>query len=164
LLRPSQWKDTLRRQPVQLLALTPIAASIAWVAWYNWYRYGSITKLGYEQLTIGFNEPLWRGINLLVVSPGRGFFWFNLILIPGLAGAILVWKKSWRIGAAIAYACVARLIFYAKWDAVTGGVTWGPRFLLPCCALLAVGLGVALEWTAHLRRVVRLSVYSAVAT
>jgi hypothetical protein len=164
LLRPSQWKETVRRRPGSLLALTPIPAAVAWVAWYNWYRYGSVTKVGYDKLTIGFNMPLWRGLNLLVVSPGRGFFWFNVILIPGLVGAILVWKKSWRIGAAIAYGCVARLFFYAKWDAVAGGVTWGPRFLLPCCALLTVGLGEALEWTSRARRVVRLSVFSAVAT
>jgi hypothetical protein len=162
LLTPTEWTELLRWRPIRLLALTPIAVALAWVAWYDWYRFGSVFTVGYANQ--GFHTPFWRGMNLLVAAPGRGFFWFNLILVPGLVGAVLVWKTSWRIGAAIAYGCLARLLFYAKWDSVAGGVTWGPRFLLPCCALLTIGLGETLERTVSLaRRSMRLTVFAGVA-
>jgi hypothetical protein len=138
LLRPEQWKAAVKR-PLSLLGLGPIFAAMLWTVWYNNLRYHSYLSFGYRGQ--GFRTPLWDGLHQLLFSAGRGFFWFNLILLPGLWGAVWLWQRSWRLGLAIAYGVLSRVVFYSKWQATGGGPGWGPRFLLPCCLLLALGLG-----------------------
>jgi hypothetical protein len=112
---------------------------------YNGYRWGSLFATGYSFTRFRYFALQWEGIVGLLVSPGRGFFWFSPVLLlalggfrelrrerPALTGSIL-----WIAGTYVAF-----LSFTTVWN---GDWTWGPRHLLPLVPVLALGLLPRLE-------------------
>ncbi|HEY5013105.1 MAG TPA: hypothetical protein VIK61_10425 [Acidimicrobiia bacterium] len=139
----------------------PIAIAIAWTLFYNQLRFGHAFQFGYSGVydRAGFSTPLLRGTALLLVSPGQSFFLYAPVLLAALPGVVWLARRRSHVAAAIVLLCVLRVLFFARWWTPAGGDGWGPRFLLPLCALLAVGLGETLE---HVRLLHGLRKWSAV--
>jgi hypothetical protein len=153
----------LVRRPTELLTLAaPLAVALAWVLFYNDYRFGGPLEYGYEGSR--FTTPIGDGLRLLVVQGGKGFFHYNPWLLTALPGLVWLVRRNHAVAITVALLVVVRFAFYARWVSPEGGVAWGPRLLMPSCALLAVPAGEVLERLAGLRVAVRALVASAVIT
>jgi hypothetical protein len=129
------WPDLLR-------LAAPLAAVAGWLAFYNWLRFGHPLDAGYagqgfgHDFTDGFSALLWRG--------GKGLFVFNPVLLAAPPGLLVLWRRGAVASAdralvvAIGVLALARPLLYARWDSWYGGTVWGPRFLMPMTALLAL--------------------------
>lgn len=108
--------------------------------WYDWVRYGKPFQTGYAADGLGFTFPLLKGIYGLLVSPGVGLFVFVPVLVMALVGLSDL-RRRWPLESALVLAVIGlRVLFYARWFAWDGGVSWGPRFLVPMLPLMMIGL------------------------
>jgi hypothetical protein len=125
----------------------PIGLALAWTLFYDNLRYGNPFQVGYSNSTysFGFSTPLIRGVALLLWSPGKSFFVFSPILIAAIPGLVLLARRRRALVVVIVVLFVLRVGFYARWFTPAGGNSWGPRFLLPLCAVLAIPLGETIE-------------------
>jgi hypothetical protein len=129
----------------------PVGCALAFNAYFNWLRYGVPLKLGYDGLA--FDNPLLDGLQRQLLSPGKGFFWYDPILLVALFGIPRLWRRDRALLVLVAWLATLRLLLYAKWPWPDGSVAWGPRFLLPWCALLVIPLGELWEGLVdHARR------------
>jgi hypothetical protein len=144
----------------------PIGASAAVVAWYDDLRYGSPFSNSYVA-GVGFTNPMGSGLRRLLLSPGKGFFWYDPILLAAIPGLWWLWRRHRPLAATVIGLAALRVVVYAHWQFPDGSVAWGPRFLLPLCALLAIGLGETLEhissWAVPSRTVARVVLTALVA-
>jgi len=131
----------------------PIALALAWTLAYDTLRYGNPFKLGYSGVydTRGFSTPVLQGIGVLLWSPGKSFFVYSPILIAAIPGVVLLARRRAPLAAVVVAIFVLRVVVYAKWWTPEGGSAWGPRFLLPLCAVLAIPFGEVLEKLRALR-------------
>jgi hypothetical protein len=140
--------------PRWLFALVvPIAAAVGWTLAYDQLRFGSPFNVGYGGVYdhFGFSTPLRHGLDLLLLSPGKSLFVYAPILLAALPGLWFLWRRHGPLTIVIVLLCVARLCFVARWWTPEGGAAWGPRFLFPLCALLAIPLGAFIEHVYDLR-------------
>jgi hypothetical protein len=102
--------------------------------WYNHIRYGGWLSMGYGEgrdLTFGFNTPLLTGLYGLLLSSGKGVFWYNPTLVLGMIG-LPAFMRRHRGPAWVAIALMlGGLLLHARWWAWHGDWSWGPRFLMP---------------------------------
>jgi hypothetical protein len=143
-----QWREDLSRRTWILPFGIPIGLAVVWTLYYDWLRYGKPFQFGYGGAAdrLGFSTPLFSGIGLQLWSPGKSFFLYAPILIAALPGFLWLARNGVRIVVATTWLCVARILFYARWWTPIGGTfAWGPRFLMPLCAVLAVPLGATIE-------------------
>lgn len=132
----------------------PLMLVVGWVAWYNQLRFGSPLTSGYPGQT--FSTPLLLGLRGLLLDGGRGFFYFNPALLLALPGLFLLGRRDRPLAATLLLLPVLRLLLYARWWGWSGGICWGPRYLEPAAALLALPAAVAL--VAAFRRGARFAV------
>jgi hypothetical protein len=132
----------------------PIALALGWTLFYDALRYGNPFQLGYSGYydARGFSMPLMHGVRLLLLSRGKSFFLFSPILVASIPGLYYLAKRATPLAVVIAAMFVVRVGFYARWWTPEGGNSWGPRFLLPLCAVLAIPLGELIEHVHELRR------------
>jgi hypothetical protein len=127
-----------------LWVATPVFASLAFLLWYNQVRFGTpfVTSYGGQ----GFGTPILTGLRGLLLSPSRGLFVFNLIAVPGTIGlAWMLWQRE-PFGVLATLLLLPRLLVFAKWTAWEGGISWGPRFLMPSMFLLVISAFYLLEF------------------
>jgi len=110
---------------------------------YNFYRFGDFLNFGYGGEK--FSVPLLTGLYGLLLSPGKGIFLYNLLLIPALWGMKELKSRSSQLFRLTLTLSCGMLLFYSKWWSWYGGHSWGPRFLLPVVPLLLLPLGFVLE-------------------
>lgn len=131
-----------------LLLGAPLLLAMIYQLAYNAFRYNSLFgRVGYEGQT--FDTPFWTGFYGNVLSPGKGFFVFNAVLVLGLPGIVLLWKRDRAVAVAISLLSIARPLFYARWSSWEAGVGWGPRFMFPLCALLAIPAALSIRAVAN---------------
>jgi hypothetical protein len=99
----------------------------------------------------GFHVPIGRGLEGMLFSPGKSIFVFNPIAPLGLVGLVLFMLRDRPVGVLFLLLIVPRVIFFAKWDAWDGGVSWGPRFLDPVVAVLVIAAVEVLVATRNVR-------------
>lgn len=143
-------KDS-KKQPVFYAGFLPLFA--AWMGvtlWYNAARFGSAFEFGYYLLDdrdalFRFSVPLWSGLHGLLLSPGKGLFWY----VPCAAGACAALGAFARRRPAEAFLCaglpVVLILSYARWNQWHGDYAWGPRFLVPLMPFLVLPLGAWLH-------------------
>lgn len=105
---------------------------------YNHVRFGAPWRLGYRGQ--GFTQPFFRGLYGQLLSPGKGLLIYAPILLVAIGGAGWAWQRSPAITLAAGALLGVRLLFYAKWWAWDGGMSWGPRFLVPAMPLMVLGV------------------------
>lgn len=134
---------------------TPLIVAATYQLWYNHLRYGSFLTTQYAGLN--WSTPFWTGLYGNILSPGKGFFVYNAILLLALPGVVLLARRDRALAAAVVLLACARPIFYAKWQSWQGGVGWGPRFMFPLCAILVIPAIEGVKWITvggRMRRVV----------
>lgn len=143
-----------------LVGLTaPIALATTWTVLYNAIRFGSPFDFGYAGPydVKGFSNPLLDGVGQQLWSPGKSFFLYSPILALAIPGLVFMWRRHRPLAATLIIVGATRVLFYARWWTPVGGSSWGPRFLLPLCALLALPVGAAIEYL-HRERSIRTTV------
>lgn len=136
--------NRLRRNPWRWVVplAAPAAAALAWTLWYNDYRAGSPFS---SSIVGGFTTPLVEGIQRQLLSPGKGFFWYNPILVAALPGLWLLRRRQPALTLVIVALFVGRVVFFARYYNPDGSIAWGPRYLVHTLPLLAIGLGELIE-------------------
>ncbi|HLV36348.1 MAG TPA: hypothetical protein VKY59_14575, partial [Spirillospora sp.] len=132
--------DPRRWRLLQLTAMIlPFSLLFVLLLAYNLARFGSLLQSGYHFAEgEGFTSPFWIGIIGLILSPYRGFFWYNPVMLLAVPGALLFRRRNLPLLSIILALTAAQIITYASWWSWHGGVVWGPRFLIPITPLLAL--------------------------
>jgi 4-amino-4-deoxy-L-arabinose transferase-like glycosyltransferase len=126
----------LRREPWAWVGLVlPILPVLAWTGWYSLLRDGSLLPAVYGGT---FSTPLPTGLNGLLLSPGKSLFVYNPFLLLAIPGAVALWRRDRAATALLVVLLAARVLVYARWSDWAGGVSWGPRFLMPAVGPLAL--------------------------
>jgi hypothetical protein len=132
------WRRLWSERRAWLALALPVLPVVAWTAWYSLLRDGSLVPAVYGG---SFTTPFWTGLYGLALSPGKSLFFYNPFLLLAIPGAVALWRRDRAVTALLVVLMVARVLLYARWSDWAGGVSWGPRFLMPAVgpfALLAV--------------------------
>jgi hypothetical protein len=128
----------------KLFAIVPIIASAIVYFLYNYFRFGNIFEHGYKGGT-SFPIPLYVGLFGLLLSPGKGLFFFAPVVAAGVSKMKQLKEKfSSDVFLWIALV-VVNLMLHAKYIAWGGDGSWGPRYLLPLLPLLVLPAGEIFE-------------------
>ena len=126
-------------------------------------------KAGYNNQAHGegFNTPILEGLDFLLRSPGRGFFWTAPILLIALPGFWYLWRRERVLAIAIAALAIARLLFLRRLVHAGRWRGMGPVFLFPLTWLLAIPAGELVEhvwgWASVRRRLAMWALLSGLA-
>ena len=120
-----------------------------------------------EKTAVGFFETrnLYEGFRTHFVSLDRGILSFAPVMLLGLVGLALLYRKQRGIAALIIGVIGMNVLTYSMWGDPQGGWAFGSRYLIPTYALLALGLSFGFsEWkwkTWFLVAFIPLFIYSA---
>jgi hypothetical protein len=140
--------SVMRYQKMDFILMLVILGTVLFYAGLtNYVRYHSFTEFGYGYFSTLAAHNGWKGLIGLFLSPGAGLiFYFPLaILLP--LGAKYMYKENKSLFYLCLYIIVANWIYYgtlsfgfepASWS---GGVAWGPRYLLPVLPFMLIILG-----------------------
>ncbi len=143
-LQTRRWRHAL---------VVPIA--LALILLESWLRRGHPMATGYEQdhgfSTVlpysgqpGFSYPLFFGLLSVLLSFGKGLFFFAPgLLIPAQDRALPdPIRRGWHLWLAF---LIGLVLVYARWWSWYGGWFWGPRFLLLACLPASLSLATHLQ-------------------
>lgn len=120
----------------------PIVAFAALNLWYNYARFGGFLSSGYtaerDGASGGFTTPLLVGLFGLVLSPGKGFFFYSPVALLGLFGIGSFVRRHRLMGLALLGIIAAVVLVHARWWAWHGDWAWGPRFMVPLAPLFGL--------------------------
>jgi hypothetical protein len=129
------WRRLLAERRNWVGLVVPMLLAVAWTARYAELRDGSVVPALYGGT---FTTPLLTGLYGLLLSHGKSLFVYNPFLVLAIPGAVLLWRRDRAAAALLVLLAVVRPLFYARWSAWFGGVTWGPRFLMPTAVPLSL--------------------------
>jgi hypothetical protein len=142
---PILWTGGVRRLARgAALAAGIVAVGVAALLWTHHARFGDAFATGYAG-SARFDRPLVDGIVALLASARGGLFVYSPLLVLAVPGTAYLARRDGALAAGIWLALAAPLPLYATFFSPFGGDAWGPRYLLPNAALLAVPAGVALH-------------------
>jgi hypothetical protein len=109
---------------------------------------------------LGFFEPrdLVNGLYIHLISPDRGILYYTPVMLLGLLGAGILYRKNSTFGTLLISIVSLNLLVYSMWGDPWGGWAFGSRYMIPSYALLAVCIGVLLS--NYKRNLLVLSVFS----
>jgi hypothetical protein len=140
--------SVMRHQKMDFILLLLVLGIILFFAGLtNFVRFHSFTEFGYGYFSTLAAHNGWKGLIGLLVSPGAGLiFYFPLaILLP--LGAKYMYKENKSLFYLCLYIIVANWIYTgtlsfgsepASWS---GGIAWGPRYLIPVLPFMILILG-----------------------
>jgi hypothetical protein len=135
---PSNWRRPWWRDLI--LYVAGALPSIIINAAYDSIRFGAPWRTGpYPDHSLGY--PPWLGIPNLLISPGKGLFWYvpALLLLPFVVQAF---RRSYpQVFALFCLICGVYLAFYATVFYWHGDPAWGPRYLYALLPYLVLPLG-----------------------
>ncbi|HEX3318182.1 MAG TPA: hypothetical protein VHR88_09190, partial [Solirubrobacteraceae bacterium] len=126
-----------------------VVAGLVPLAVYNQVVYGSITHVAYSDLSA--HQSGFFGLHLprpvvavALLSDSRGLLTLAPVLICGLIGIVLVYRRGHRAEAlVIAAVCASYLLYNAGYFLPFGGGSPGPRYLVPTLPFLGLALAAA---------------------
>lgn len=99
---------------------------------------------------VGFfkEEKILSGAYTLLFAPDKGIFIFSPVFIFGFIGMIIAaYKRRINLETGILIATVLTTFFlYFSWSDPWGGWAYGPRYLIPAMAGLAILIGIFLKY------------------
>src|SRR4051794_32536137 len=128
---------------------------------YNLWAFGSVTHLSYANAVkeqgitghdvLGSNESGFFGVNLPsprvaleLLFSSKGLFTLAPVLLMGVVGVVLMWRRGRRAeAAAIGGLALVYLVYDSGYWLPFGGGTPGPRFLMPIIPFLALPLALS---------------------
>jgi hypothetical protein len=107
---------------------------------------------GIEQTSAAYGTPLLVGLFGLLLSSGKGLFWFAppLLALPHAAAG--AWRERRAEVLMFAGAVVPSLLLNARFRAWGGDGSWGPRYLVPFIPLLMIPVAWAVGRSGGARR------------
>jgi len=127
------------------LFVTPVLAFLALIAALNWLHFGHLLASGYSGEARAFRTPLLTGLRGNLLSIGRSVFLFSPPLVLFLFTIADFYRRHRMESILILLVAISYLVTYSKWWSWSGGVCWGPRFLLPIVPLMMLPAGIAIE-------------------
>ncbi|MCC6976404.1 MAG: hypothetical protein IT322_20545 [Anaerolineae bacterium] len=123
------------------------------IALYNWARFGSPLTSGYRFADgEGFIHPIGIGFLALLISPWRGLFFYNPVLLLILPGWLRLRREHPRLAWLSLSLSLTTALSFASWWSWHGGIGWGPRFLIPALPLLSLTLAPLIQGAQSERR------------
>jgi hypothetical protein len=118
---------------------------------YNHYAFNSWTHLAYSDVPrqqhgfFGIGVPSLKVLATLLFD-SRGLFTISPVLLMGVIGTVLLFKRGWRAEAlTIGGICICYVGYNSGYYLPFGGGFMGPRFLTTMLPFLAVPLGIAFK-------------------
>lgn len=108
---------------------------------YNFAARGDAFAFGYAQgrdALWGFASPLATGLHGLLLSPGKGFFYYAPVLVLSIFGARALLSRDRALALLLLGVCGGALLLHARWWAWHGDNAWGPRYLVPALPLASL--------------------------
>jgi hypothetical protein len=119
---------------------------LAVLAW-NWMRYGHPLSTGYGTIRLegnsdgAFPTPLWYGLSLQLMGPGKSIFYYAPLLLPALGGWCRgLGARGRGLGWCVAGMVLPSLVLYSMWFSPLGGTSIGPRFVVIFVPVVCLGL------------------------
>jgi hypothetical protein len=140
--------SVMRHQKMDFILLLAVLGTVLFYAGLtNYARFHSFTEFGYGYFSTLAAHNGWKGLIGLLVSPGVGLiFYFPLsILLP--LGAKYMYKENKSLFYLCLYIIIADWIYYGTLSfgfepvSWSGGIAWGPRYLLPVLPFMLLMLG-----------------------
>ncbi|MDX2160210.1 MAG: hypothetical protein SF162_02685 [bacterium] len=116
----------------------PVIGALVLLMAFNAARFGEPLEGGYRfSEGEGFIHPLTTGLYGLFLSPYRGLFWYNPLLLLAIPGAVMLLRSTHarRFLMFVLAVIAAQALMFASWWSWHGGVVWGTRFLVPIAPL-----------------------------
>jgi hypothetical protein len=135
-------KEPTTRTPVSAILKSgvyfsiPVLVALLGHCFLNYLKYGSFLSSGYGNEA--FTTNLVYGLYGLLFSSGRGFFIYSPPMILALFCMARFWKKHPLAAALIVFAALVRLFLFAKWWGWHGGLSWGPRYIIPLVPIIGL--------------------------
>lgn len=100
-----------------------------------------------EKTAVGFfkTRNILNGLYIHIFSPDRGIFMYTPVIVLGVFGLGLLYRKHSGVAALLIAVVLVNLVLYSLWGDPWGGWAFASRYLIPGYALLAIGLGLFLE-------------------
>ncbi len=95
--------------------------------------------------------PDYSPANILVrtygqlFSPAKGLLFFSPLVLLAVPGWVGVWNRSRPVASAALGTVLVTLLVYGGYDAWYGGLTWGPRFMVPLLPLLTLPVAALVD-------------------
>ncbi|MFC1678355.1 glycosyltransferase [Patescibacteria group bacterium] len=86
---------------------------------------------------------LLNGFYIFTISPDRGVIWYAPIILFGFLGLYYLYQRKPKIANLLFGIMGMNFLLYSMWPDPYGGWAFGPRYMIPAFALLAIGIGVA---------------------
>lgn len=94
-------------------------------------------------------DRLFQGLYILSLTSNKGLFFFSPIFLLALLGIIRSIKKGVMENIILLAIVIVNLFFYGSWADPWGGWAFGPRYLIPSMAPLAIFVGYWLHNTKY---------------
>ncbi len=92
-----------------------------------------------------FNTRLMlNGLYVLIFSPDRGILTFAPVILFGIPGLVLLYRKDYTSSTLIVAIIAVNVLLYSMYGDPWGGWAFGSRYLIPTYALLSIGISVSL--------------------
>ena len=124
-----------------------LAIMLFFVGLVNYARFGSFTEFGYGYFSTLDAHNGWSGLIGLLVSPGVGLIFYFPIAVLLPLGAKYMYKENKALFSLCTYIIivtwiyVGTLSFGAEPSSWSGGIAWGPRYLIPVLPFIMIILG-----------------------
>jgi len=101
-----------------------------------------------EKTATGFfkTRNLLDGFYIHVPSSERGIIWYTPVILFGTLGAYFLYKKVPAITTLLIGLIGTNIVLYSMWGDPWGGWAFGSRYLIPCYAISAIFIGIALSY------------------
>jgi hypothetical protein len=127
--------------------VTILAIVLFCTGFVNYLRFASFTEFGYGYFSSLSTHDGWRGLIGILISPGAGlvFYFPPAVLLP--LAAKYFYKENKALYFLCTYIIVANWIYIGTLSfgsepiAWSGGIAWGPRYLIPVLPFIIVMLG-----------------------
>lgn len=110
--------------------------------WWDWVRFGSPVATGHHETLLGY--AAWLGAPGLLVSPGKGLFWYSPTIFLLAPAAFPFTRRFPALAVSFLSMLIAFTAFYSVITFWHGDPAWGPRYMYPVLPYLTLPLGMLL--------------------